>query len=60
MNVKRYFLFFLTALLLCLPVWAMAAQNISIGDGETVTLSETLSQGCDIVVDGNATLVLDR
>jgi len=46
-------------LLVCLPVWALAA-NLTIADGETATLSGTLSEGCNIQVDGQATLVLDH
>lgn len=46
-------------LLVCLPVWALA-ENLTIGDGETVTLSGTLSVGYDIQLAGQATLVLDH
>ena len=47
-------------LIVCLPVWALAAESLSIGDGKTETLSGTLSQGYYIKVDGDATLVLDH
>ena len=47
-------------LFVCLPVWALAEVNLSIGDGKTATLSGTLSEGYYIKVDGDATLVLDH
>lgn len=57
---KRFAVFALMMILLvCLPVWALAA-NLTIGDGETVTLSGTLSEGYDIQLDGQGTLVLDH
>ena len=60
MKIKKILSLALMTLLLCLPMWALAAQSISINDGEKVTLTGTLSQGYDIRVTGDATLVLDH
>lgn len=57
--MKRFILPVLMILLMCLPAWAMAA-DISIGDGETVTLSGTLTEGYNIQLGGKGTLVLDH